>query len=110
MDLACAVTAMEEHLGKFRAGFFDDILNSQQADPALQLETVLELIVVRLGVDYTSPRFLEHGSSARQARSQLYRDQAPVRTRGAMRYRICGTTGPTGRAGEPDPNNNGRAT
>ena len=59
VDMARAVTVMEDHLRKLRDGSLDEILTSQPGAPALQLETVLELIVARLGSDYTSPRFLE---------------------------------------------------
>jgi lysine-N-methylase len=59
VDLQNAVPVMEAHLAKLRAGMFDAVLNQQRADPARQLEIALELIVARLGADYTPPRFLE---------------------------------------------------
>jgi lysine-N-methylase len=40
-------------------GLFDDSLGQLQARPAAQLETGVELIVGRIGSDYTSPRFLD---------------------------------------------------
>jgi lysine-N-methylase len=40
-------------------GLFDESLGQLRAQPAMQLETVVELIVGRIGSDYTSPRFLE---------------------------------------------------
>lgn len=40
-------------------GLFDQSLGQLSAGPAAQLEIVLELIVGRIGSDYTSPRFLE---------------------------------------------------
>ena len=54
-----AVTGLKDHLNRFRRGLFDDVLNRQQAAPARHLEMVLELIVARIGSDYTSPRFLD---------------------------------------------------
>ena len=59
LDLTLAVPVMADHLKRFRAGEFGAIPLSPRADPARQLETALELIVFRLGLDYTSPRFLE---------------------------------------------------
>jgi lysine-N-methylase len=38
--------------------FFDQTTGNRDAQPAAQLEMVLELIVGRLGSDYTAPRFL----------------------------------------------------
>jgi lysine-N-methylase len=58
-DRARAVTIMESHLSSLRQGLFAGIFAGQQAAPAFQLEAVLELIVARIGTDYTSPRFLE---------------------------------------------------
>jgi lysine-N-methylase len=40
-------------------GLFDESLGRLQARPEVQFETVVELIVGRIGSDYTSPRFLE---------------------------------------------------
>jgi lysine-N-methylase len=58
-DLTRAVMIMESHLSGIRQGLFADIFAGRQADPALQIETVVELIVARIGADYTSPRFLD---------------------------------------------------
>jgi len=54
-----AVMIMESHLSGIRQGVFAGIFAGRQADPALQIETVVELIVARIGADYTSPRFLD---------------------------------------------------
>jgi lysine-N-methylase len=59
VDMACAVTVLEDYLGSLRRGSFDRSFAALKADPAFQLETVLELVVARIGSDYTSPRFLE---------------------------------------------------
>jgi len=59
LDMAHAVTVLEDYVKNLRQGSFDDVLTSLKADPAFQLETVLELVVARIGSDYTSPRFLE---------------------------------------------------
>ena len=59
LDLTLAVPVMADHLKRFRAGELGTIPLSPRADPVQQLETALELIVFRLGLDYTSPRFLE---------------------------------------------------
>jgi lysine-N-methylase len=40
-------------------GLFDEALNSHRAQPAAQLGVVLELIVDRIGSDFTAPRFFE---------------------------------------------------
>jgi lysine-N-methylase len=40
-------------------GLFDQSLSQLRARPAMQLETIVELIVSRIGSDYTNPRFLE---------------------------------------------------
>jgi len=40
-------------------GLFDQSLGRLRARPAVQLEIVVELIVGRIGSDYTNPRFLE---------------------------------------------------
>jgi lysine-N-methylase len=50
---------LQDHVRNLRTGAFDDVLSRQKADPALQIEIVLELIVARIGTDYTSSRFLE---------------------------------------------------
>ncbi len=58
-DGAHSVTVLEDHLRSFRSGLFDAALNRQEAAPALQVEIILELIVGRIGSDYTSTRFLD---------------------------------------------------
>ncbi|MGA2714694.1 MAG: flagellin lysine-N-methylase [Bryobacteraceae bacterium] len=58
-DLTRAVMIMESHLSGMRQGLFAGIFAGRQAVPALQIETVVELIVARIGADYTSPRFLD---------------------------------------------------
>ena len=58
-DSTRAVTIMESHLNGLRQGLLEGIFASVPAAPAFQLETVLELIVARIGADYTSPRFLD---------------------------------------------------
>jgi lysine-N-methylase len=40
-------------------GLFDEALQSHRAQPAAQLSVVLELIVDRIGSDFTAPRFLD---------------------------------------------------
>jgi len=40
-------------------GSFDHLSRAYKPDATFQLETVLELVVTRIGSDYTSPRFLE---------------------------------------------------
>jgi lysine-N-methylase len=59
LDMARAVTVLEDQLKSFRQGSFDEPLAALKADPSFQLETVLELVVTRIGTDYTSPGFLE---------------------------------------------------
>ncbi|HYA16532.1 MAG TPA: flagellin lysine-N-methylase [Bryobacteraceae bacterium] len=59
MEIERAAGVMEDHLRCLRTGALDELLLSQKGNPALQLETALELIVARLGADYTSPRFIE---------------------------------------------------
>jgi lysine-N-methylase len=58
-DLADAVTVLEDYLRSLRQGSREGILPALKADPTFQLETVLKLVVTRVGSDYTSPRFLE---------------------------------------------------
>ena len=58
-EIRDAAALMEDHLRYLRAGVFDGLLASQTGNPELQLETALELVVARLGADYTSPRFIE---------------------------------------------------
>jgi lysine-N-methylase len=58
-DTIRAVTVLEDYLGNLRQGLYTDALAQQNGDPAFQLETVLELIVTRMGSDYTAPRFRE---------------------------------------------------
>ena len=59
LDTARAVAVLEDHLGNLRQGVFHDTLGRWQGDPAFQLETVLELVVTRIGSDHTAPRFIE---------------------------------------------------
>lgn len=59
VDMAGAVAILEEHLKSVRRGSFGEILNATKGNRVFQLDTVLELVVRRLGSDYTSPRFLE---------------------------------------------------
>jgi lysine-N-methylase len=59
LDMMNATAVLKDHLERLRRGAFDDTLATLKADSAFQLETVLELIVTRIGSDYTSPRFLE---------------------------------------------------
>jgi lysine-N-methylase len=59
VDTTRAVKIMQNHVNAFRRGLFQSIFAEQQAAPAYQLETVLKLIVTRLGADYTTPRFLD---------------------------------------------------
>jgi lysine-N-methylase len=54
-----AISVLEDVLGGFRQGFYDGIFAAMEADSKFQLETVLELVVARIGSDYTAPRFLE---------------------------------------------------
>jgi len=58
-DTIGAAAILESHLSGLRQGLFEGFFAGQQAAPAFQLETVLELIVARLKADYTSPRFLD---------------------------------------------------
>jgi lysine-N-methylase len=46
-------------LENLRQGAFDHILQGCEDSGATQLETVLELVVARIGSEYTSPRFLD---------------------------------------------------
>lgn len=59
LEIARAAGVMEVHLAALRSGALDGLLSSHRANPALQLETALELVVARLGADYTSPRFID---------------------------------------------------
>jgi lysine-N-methylase len=59
VDTIRAVTVLEDYLGNLRQGSYTDALAQQNGDPTFQLETVLELVVTRMGSDYTSPRFRE---------------------------------------------------
>jgi lysine-N-methylase len=59
VDLARAVPILENYLKSLRQGSLDGIFTDLKADPAFQMETVLDLVVARIGTDYTSPRFLE---------------------------------------------------
>ena len=58
-DMACAATVLEDFLGSLKRGSFDDALAALKANAEFQLETVLDLVVIRLGTDYTPPRFVE---------------------------------------------------
>jgi lysine-N-methylase len=58
-SLTRAVMIMEGHLSGTRQGLFAGIFAGLQAAPAFQIETVVELIVARIGADYMSPRFLD---------------------------------------------------
>jgi lysine-N-methylase len=51
--------ALEGYRDAVTRGLFDQSLGQLRARPAAQLEIVVELIVGRIGSDYTSPRFLE---------------------------------------------------
>lgn len=59
VDLTRAVPVLEDYLKSLRQGSFDRVLTDLKADPAFQMETVLDLVVARIGTDYASPRFLE---------------------------------------------------
>ena len=59
VDPAGAVVVLEDYLRSFRQGSFDCTLAALKPNPAFQLATVLELVVARIGSDYTAPRFLE---------------------------------------------------
>ncbi len=59
VEMAHALPVLEDFLRSLREGSFDDALKSLKANPAFQLETVLDLVVARIGTDYTAPRFLE---------------------------------------------------
>jgi len=58
-DTTRAVGILESHLTGIRQGLFQSIFAGRHPAPQFQLETVLELVVARLGADYTSPRFLD---------------------------------------------------
>jgi lysine-N-methylase len=59
LDAPDAVIVLEDCLKSLRHGSFDGTFKALNADPRFQLETVLDLVVGRLGTDYTPPRFLE---------------------------------------------------
>jgi lysine-N-methylase len=59
VEMPQAAAVMEDHLRELKDGSLDDLLNSQRGNAILQLETALELIVARLGADYTAQRFLD---------------------------------------------------
>jgi lysine-N-methylase len=59
VDTKRAVKIMQNHVNAFRQGLFQGVFAARQAAPAYQLETVLNLIVIRLGADYTTPGFLD---------------------------------------------------
>ena len=50
---------LEAYRDAVERGVFDEALSSHQAQPAKQLELVLELIVDRIGSDFTAARFQE---------------------------------------------------
>jgi lysine-N-methylase len=50
---------LEGYRDALARGLFDESLGQLRAQPAAQLETSVELVVGRIGSDYTSPRFLE---------------------------------------------------
>jgi len=49
---------LEAYRDAVSRNLFDDALSNHRAQPAEQLEMVLELIVARISSDFTSPRFL----------------------------------------------------
>ena len=59
IDIANAVPVLENYRQEFRQGSLNDVFTRVKADPSLQLVTVVELVLGRIGTDYTSPRFLE---------------------------------------------------
>ena len=59
LDLAHAVTVLEDYLKSLRQGSFEGMFGALKGDPAFRMQTVLDLVVARIGTDYTSPRFLE---------------------------------------------------
>jgi len=59
IDIDSAAPTLEEHVNHIRKGSFAALLNGLKPDPSFQLETVLELVVARIGSDYTAPRFVE---------------------------------------------------
>jgi lysine-N-methylase len=58
-SLAKAPEVLEEYRDSVCHNLLDDILDNQPPQPAAQLEMVLELIVGRIGSDFTPPRFLD---------------------------------------------------
>ena len=54
-----SIGIVQDHLARLKSGSLDEILESHAAAPAVQFEIVVELIVARFAVEYTSPRFLE---------------------------------------------------
>ena len=59
VDTVRAVSVLEDHIRDLRNGLYQEALASEKGDPVFQLETILELVVARLGSDYTDPRFVE---------------------------------------------------
>jgi lysine-N-methylase len=59
VDTTQAVTILEDHLRNLRQGSFNDTFGVRKGDPSFQLETTLELAVMRIGSDYAAPRFIE---------------------------------------------------
>ena len=58
-DARDATPVVSGHRDAVGGGLFDESLNQLQPRPVAQFEIVVELIVGRIGSDYTSPRFLE---------------------------------------------------
>jgi lysine-N-methylase len=59
VDSTTAVGKLKNHLIALKQGLLQGIFASLRADPAFQLETVLKLVVARLGADYTPPGFVD---------------------------------------------------
>ncbi len=59
MDPIAAIPVIEAHLRNLRESWLADMLSGIQPNTEFQIETVLELVIDRIGADYTSPRFLE---------------------------------------------------
>jgi lysine-N-methylase len=49
---------IQDYRGAVSLGHFEDLLNQLSAHPAVQLETVVELIIARITSDFTNRRFL----------------------------------------------------
>lgn len=59
LEIERAPAVLEEYGDALAQGLLDGILRQEMNLPASQLETVLELVVARIGAEYTSPRFLD---------------------------------------------------